>query len=132
MTNCLTKNNIRECVRQILPSILPPRDSDMGVIKNILEEERERLSRLCEKYSEEIRKLPKGSISKKARGGKRYAYLAYRESHKVKFRYVGEESSEEASRLERQIEERRRYERSFRQAGRDLREVERTIRGRKA
>ena len=104
----------------------------MGVIKNILEEERERLSRLCEKYSKEIRKIPKGSISKKARGRKRYAYLAYRESHKVKFRYVGEESSEEASRLERQIEERRRYERSLRQARRDLREVERTIRGRKA
>jgi hypothetical protein len=105
--------------------------SKMGVIGNILEEERERLSRLLERYRLEIEKLPKGSISRKMRKGRWYLYLAYRESERIKFQYLGKESSPKAQEIARQIQERRKYEKLFKQVKRDLKEIERAIHGRK-
>ncbi|MDP8241991.1 MAG: HNH endonuclease [Candidatus Celaenobacter antarcticus] len=44
------------------------------------------------KILEELKDLPsKGSIQPKKRGGRYYYYLAYRESDKVKFKYIGKE-----------------------------------------
>lgn len=103
----------------------------MGVIGNILEEERERLSKLLKKYREEIEKLPRGSISRKIRNGKRYLYLAYRESKSVRFEYIGKELSQKAQDIARQIERRKEYEKLLEQVKKDLREIERAIHGKK-
>ena len=92
----------------------------MSVIRNILEEERERLSKLLEKYKKEIEKLPRGSISKKIRNGKWYLYRAYREKKSVKFEYIGKESSLKAQEIDKQIQKRKKYQSLIAEVRRDL------------
>jgi len=65
----------------------------MSIIKHILDEELRRLQKLSGKYQREIDKLPKGSLAKKKRNDKFYYYSAFREGSKVKFIYIGRESS---------------------------------------
>jgi len=57
----------------------------MGIIRGILEEEFKRLEELSVFYKEKISECPRGSISVKERGGKRYIYLARREDKNVVF-----------------------------------------------
>jgi hypothetical protein len=103
----------------------------MNVIKHIIEEEVNRLEKLSAKYKSEMEKLPKGSISKKNRNGKLYIYLVYRENKKIKFKYIGKESSNKVKRLEEKIRERRRYKHLLKQLKMDLKEVRRAINGKK-
>ena len=103
----------------------------MSIIKHIVEEELERLEKLSAKYKAEIKNLPKGSISKKSRHGRFYVYLAYRENKKIRFKYIGKESSEEAKALEQKIQKRKKYENLLKQLENDLKEVRRTKSGKK-
>jgi phosphatidylserine/phosphatidylglycerophosphate/cardiolipin synthase-like enzyme len=66
----------------------------MSIIKHILDEELRRLQKLSKKYRHEIDGLPKGSLSRKRRGDNYYYYLAFRNGAKVKFIYVGKDSSQ--------------------------------------
>jgi hypothetical protein len=62
--------------------------------KSILKEEIQRLRHLLKRLREELRKLPRGSISEKDRNGVKYYYWASRESERVVFRYIGKAGSE--------------------------------------
>ena len=77
---------------------------DMSYVKNILQEEYQRLKALSEKYTDEIRLLPKGSVSIKKRNYKEYLYLAYREKDRVRFEYIGPLISEKAKAVIKKIE----------------------------
>ncbi len=83
----------------------------MSVIKNIIQEEYNRLNSLIELYNEKIAEYPRGSLSVKKRGVHAYYYLAYRDHQKVKFLYLGKERSEKVKEYAKKIEQRHKYER---------------------
>lgn len=103
----------------------------MSYLKNIIQEEYERLKALSEKYQTIIGSLPKGSISFKKRHLKEYLYLAYRQKGKVRFEYVGPADSERAETAIRDIKLRKKYENKLKQVKTDLREIEKVLHGRK-
>ena len=108
-----------------------PGDKTMSPIKSILQEELQRLEQLCQKYQEELSKLPRGSISEKERKGNSYAYLAFRENGKVHFEYIGNIQSDKVKKLRQLVEERRRYERLMKQAQNNLKELKKLLHERK-
>jgi hypothetical protein len=114
-----------------LTFVWQPGDKTMSPIKSILKEELQRLERLCQKYREEINKLPRGSISEKERKGNSYAYLAFREDGKVRFEYIGNIQSDKVKELRRLVEERRRYEGLMKQAQKNLKELKKLLHERK-
>jgi len=79
----------------------------MGVVHGVLAEEYERLLKQEKFYSEEISKLPKGSILEREISGGIYHYLKFREGKKVRSIYIRDEDLEE---LENKIKERKRLE----------------------
>ena len=84
----------------------------LGVIafaKDMFEEEEERMTRLQEKYLEELSKLPEGSIQVKKRYNKKYCYIASREGRKVKYKYIGKFGSKEVSDIQNSIDKREKY-----------------------
>ncbi len=103
----------------------------MSPIKAILKEELQRLEQLCNKYREEINKLPQGSISEKIRKGNSYVYLAFRKNGKVRFEYIGNVQSDKAKEIIKQVEERRRYEKLMKQAQKNLKELQKLLHERK-
>ena len=103
----------------------------MSYVKDILQEEFERLQALSQKYHAEIRLLPKGSVSIKKRSHKEYLYLAYREKDRVKFEYVGPVISEKAMTVTKKIEQRKVYEQKLKQVKKDLVEIKKVLNGRK-
>ena len=102
----------------------------MSYIKDIIKEENQRLKALLKKYQDEIASLPKGSISLKRRRQRQYLYLAYRESGKVKFKYIGPTDSEKAKDIQEKVERRKQYELKIKQVKKDLNETEKAIHGR--
>lgn len=103
----------------------------MNVIKHIIEEEAARLEKLSTKYKAEIEKFPKGSISKKNRNGRLYVYLVYRANNKIKFKYIGKESSNKVKKLVENIQERRRYEHLLKKVNKDIKDFKRVKDGKK-
>ncbi len=103
----------------------------MSYLKNIIQEEYERLKALSEKYRAEIGSLPKGSLSVKKRNQKEYLYLAYRQKGKIRFEYVAPADSERAETTIRDIKLRKKYENKLKQVKTDLREIEKVLHGRK-
>jgi hypothetical protein len=104
----------------------------MSVIRGILEEERDRLEDLSVFYKEKIAEAPRGSISVKERGGKKYIYLARREDKKIIFEYVGKDVPEVRNALNERIRQRKEYQAKLRQARENLKEVKRALRGKRA
>jgi len=104
---------------------------NMGYIKSILHEEYERLKALSDKYSAEIKALPRGSVSVKKRNKNEYLYLASRHKGKVRFEYIGPMVSEKAMAIRKKIEIRKQYENKMKQVRKDLREIEKAISGKK-
>ena len=103
----------------------------MSIIKGILEEELERLKELSVFYEEKISEAVRGSISVKERGGKRYLYLVRREDKKVIFDYVGKDSPEVRNALNERIRQRKEYQAKLRQVKENLKEVKRSLRGKR-
>ena len=101
----------------------------MAMVFDILEEEKKRLMELKEKYERQISMLPKGSISRKKRWNREYMYLAYREADKIKFDYIGPVDSDVAKKLSEKIEKRRELENKLQQVDKNLKDVERGLRG---
>lgn len=100
----------------------------MSVLRQILEEEVQRLKSLSKVYEKDIRKLPKGSISVKSYGNGEYAYLSFRKGEKIRHEYVGKSSSENVRELREKIEERRRLESLKSLAAKNLREAQGMLR----
>jgi hypothetical protein len=103
----------------------------MKVILGVLKEEEDRLKALLKVYEKEIAERPKGSISVKILGKKRYAYLNFREGDKVKTRYLGVEHAKQVAAMRKVIEERRRYERWLREVKQNLRLLHRVLHARR-
>lgn len=102
----------------------------MGIVKYILEEEADRLEKLSENYKQKLSELPRGSISKKLRGGKTYLYFAFREGKKVKFKYIGPDGSPKAINALELFEQQKKYKRMLKQVGNDLKEIQKVLGGR--
>jgi hypothetical protein len=79
----------------------------------------------------EITAKPKGSISLKKFGERRYAYLNHREGDKIKTRYLGPEHDKEVAVIRKQIEERRRYEGWLREVKQNLKLLHRVLHARR-
>ncbi len=98
----------------------------MSVIKNVLEDEYNRLNQLIKKYKKEINKLQKGSISYKNIKGHTYAYLAYRDKGKLNFKYLGKES-ENIKKISEGIKARKKYESLLKAAQKNLKEIKKAV-----
>jgi hypothetical protein len=79
----------------------------MSIIKDVLQEEKERLERMEKAYLKKIEELPKGSVIMKKIGNKRYPYLTYRKDNKIVWDYL-KLNDEELEELKANIEKRRR------------------------
>ncbi len=103
----------------------------MSIIKGILEEEFVRLEDLCVFYEKKLSEFPRGSISIKVRNDKRYIYLAHRDDKKVIFKYIGKDIPEVRHALNEQIRQRKEFQSKLRQAKENLKEVRRSLRGKR-
>jgi len=103
----------------------------MSYIKNILQEEYQRLKALSEKYHDEINSLPRGSISIKKRNHREYLYLAYRQERKLRFEYIGPIGSEKSKAVLKQITLRKKFETKLKQVKKNLLEIGKVTNGRK-
>jgi hypothetical protein len=99
----------------------------MSIIFGILEEEGERLKEVIELYGDKIKELPKGSLWFKKRNGRKYAYLAFRESKKVKFKYIAPVPSQKYEDVSLQVKKRKEYEERIRNMKKDLSVIQRTM-----
>lgn len=103
----------------------------MSYIKNVVQEEHQRLQALCQKYRDKIDSLPRGTVSIKKRNKGEYLYLASRRDGKVKFDYIGSVGSEKARKIREQVKFRKDYEGKLKQIKADLRQIEKVVHGRK-
>jgi len=103
----------------------------MGIIRGILEDEHERLQNLSVFYKKKISEYPQGVISIKERGGQKYIYLAYRKDKKVVFDYIGKDVPEERKALCAKLKQRKEYQAKLQQVKENLREIERSLRGKR-
>lgn len=85
---------------------------DAIVIRGVLQEELERNVRAQRAYRAEIETLPKGSVTVKVRGEKRYCYLTYREGRRVRTDYAGTADAVEEE-LRSKVEQRRSLEKTL-------------------
>lgn len=99
----------------------------MSIVKDILRDERDRLSLLKNQIDNEIASLPKGSLSRKKRSNRFFFYLVYREGDKVIFKYVGKENSPEVEALEKDIKKRRKLEQRLREIKVALKDIRRGL-----
>jgi len=103
----------------------------MAIVFDILEEEKRRLLSLKARYDQQLSELPKGALSRKKRWNREYLYLAYRESGKVKFEYIGPVDSDAAQEAEAKVRRRKDLEEKLSQVDENLADVERGLRGRR-
>ncbi|MCK5853384.1 hypothetical protein KAH27_10190 [bacterium] len=69
----------------------------------------------------------KGAVSVKKRNKNEYLYLANRQGGKVKFKYIGSISSEEARKIIDLVNNRKNYELKMKQVKEDLKEIGKVI-----
>jgi len=103
----------------------------MGYLKQVLNDEYDRLQALCKKYKDEISSLPKGSISIKKRNQKEYLYLAFRQKEKVKFKYIGQLQSNDSKDVIKKVKLRKQFEEKLKQVKNNLNEVKKAVNERK-
>lgn len=103
----------------------------MSYIKEIMQDEYQRLEALSLKYSDKISGYPKGTVSIKKRNKQEYLYLASRVDGKLKFSYIGSVSSEKANKVLDLVKLRKSYEKKLKQVKNDLKEIRKVIHGRK-
>lgn len=100
------------------------------VIKQVLREELENSLRMKQRYEEELSRLPKGSLVKRAIQGHVYYYLVYRENGKVRSVYKGKCLSAHDVRKYNQAKElRKKYRKSLSQLKKQIRYLKGVLRG---
>lgn len=99
----------------------------MSKVHYILKEEHDRLERLAALYQKEIENLPKGSVSLKKRNDNVYMYIAYREGKKMKFDYVGKESSPKAVELSGLIKKRQEKSKQLCEVRADIQDIKKVL-----
>lgn len=98
-----------------------------NLVREMLEEELDRNRRAQAAYTAERDSLPRGSVSVKKRGTKRYCYLKFRDGKKTVTDYVGIADVVEDN-LRAQIEKRKSVESMLRQLKSEQRYIERALR----
>ena len=79
----------------------------MNLILHTVLQEKQRIEYMMERYQAELAALPKGTLSEKAVGEKRYYYLKYRDGKKVVSQYVGKK---DVDAIREQVEKRKHLE----------------------
>jgi hypothetical protein len=97
--------------------------------KSILKEEMLRLEHLLKRLKEEVRKLPRGSISEKDRNGEKYYYWASRENERIVFKYIGKAGSEPVIKAQGQRIEQLNLRERIKKMQNEIKELEKLIRG---
>lgn len=92
----------------------------MEILNSILKEELNRLKSLKKNYEQKLNKLPKGCLIKKEIKGKVYYYLNYREGKKGIFQYLGKLDKDELSKINNNINERRKFRKLYIQTKKDI------------
>ncbi len=99
----------------------------MSIINDILIEEKNRLVALKEQFLNEMRHLPKGSISYKHRGKQIYCYRAFRAGKKIIFQYLGKANSDQVKAMKEKILRRKNLEQNIKEIKKNLQEVRRGL-----
>jgi hypothetical protein len=105
------------------------RGDKMGMLRDMMIEERERLLNVIKVYKGKMKDLPKGSIVKKRINNIDYAYMNYRENGKHISKYIGPFNSNKVSSLIKQINEHKKYKKLLKQTNDNLKDVQRYFRG---
>ncbi len=101
----------------------------MNIMKDVIQEEGNRLEALIKNYDEKISNYPKGSLSEKKRGGNLYYYRAFRdEKGKIRFEYLGKEDSLKVTDFKKKVEDRKRYEQKRKIAKEKMKEIRKLLR----
>ena len=99
----------------------------MAVLDYVLGEELVRLQRYRSHLSEDIGKLPKGSISIKIKSKRPYAYLSFRQGKKVVSIYVGSAGDQKVEEISQQISSRRKLEADIKAADASISRIRRML-----
>ena len=97
----------------------------MSHLKDVVSDERERLSELIKFYQDEILKLPKGSIRYRIISNNKYAYNNYRDRGKHFSKYIGKADSKDVKKLIEKIEQRKKLSMLLKKAKINFKEVTR-------
>jgi len=97
----------------------------MSISKNILSEEHENLLRQLNRFMDEKKRLPKGSIRMKSIRKKKYPYLQYKENGKVKSKLIKQD--DDIDEIIKKIERRKIIEVRIRNIKVEIREIEKAL-----
>lgn len=103
----------------------------MGTLIDIIVEEKERLEGLLEYYRNELKKYPKGKVSKKKRNGNYYYYQCYREGDTIVTQYLGKSDSSKVKEMQKKIGERINLEKNILRAKENLKEAKGLLNGKR-
>jgi len=101
-------------------------------IKEVIWEELENSRRMEKGYVSALKKLPKGNLIKKKINGHEYWYLQVREGKKVRFDYIKNPSDAMIHKYREAKESRVKYRKLLSQVRRQIKFLERIVRGRQA
>ena len=89
-------------------------------------QEKQRIEYMQKKYQEELKRLPKGTISEKKSGEKVYYYLKYRDGDKVVSRYISKSAIKE---VRAQVEKRKHIEAMLKSLQEELAIADKALKG---
>ncbi|MDP8248987.1 MAG: hypothetical protein P9M00_12665 [Candidatus Tritonobacter lacicola] len=104
----------------------------MRVIKSVLEEELQNSLRMKEEYEKALKKLPRGSLSKKIIKGRPYYYLSERKGSKVVSKYLGKISEKERNKFEKVKKLRKEYRHNLSIVKKQIAYLRSALRGKEA
>ncbi len=97
------------------------------IIRAVFLDELERHKRMIQRYEEECKSLPKGSVFKRKIGNQEYFYLNYREGQKVISRFLGKSGSVDLSELQQKLGRRKELNSLLKKMKKELKELEREV-----
>ena len=97
-----------------------------SIIKDMLEEERNRNLEMLRIFQAEIAELPRGSLVVQSINGHDYCYLKYREGDRIVSKYAGK-ATDCREKLEKAIARRRQLEQSLRRINYELKLIQKAV-----
>ena len=104
----------------------------MRIIKSVLEEELQNSLKMKKEYEKALKKLPRGSLSKKIIKGRPYYYLSERKGSKVMSKYLGRISEKEKKKYEEVKKLRKEYRHNLSVVKKQIAYLESALRGKEA
>jgi len=81
----------------------------VSLVIRTVQKEKQRIDRMIDAYSKQLKDLPKGTVAEKKNGNNVYYYLKYRDGGKVVSEYLGK-NDDKVSRIRALIDKRRHIE----------------------